>query len=162
MHSDCVNDINNATGIPQKKKRRLSEQHFLPANTAEWPAVMRSKLEQFHAYCTLCQRDFSVRHGGRFDIQRYLKNTGTSVTDQPLITRCTLVRSAQEHGRFSQMPIKTYRKKKCVGWRSVLICNLESLKAIASVLKLANKLDTLWLSSFCLLRPRAARSSKLQ
>ena len=73
MDSDCVNDISNATNSPRKKKRRLSEQHFLPAYTAEWPAVVRSKLDQFHAYCTLCQRDFSVRHGGRFDIQRHLK-----------------------------------------------------------------------------------------
>ena len=73
MDSDYVNDISNATDSPQKKKRRLSEQHFLPAYTAEWPAVVRSKLDQFHAYCTLCQRDFSVRHGGRFDIQRHLK-----------------------------------------------------------------------------------------
>ena len=73
MDSDCVNDISNATDSPQKKKRRLSEQHFLPAYTAEWPVVVRSKLNQFHAYCTLCQRDFSVRHGGRFDIQRHLK-----------------------------------------------------------------------------------------
>ena len=73
MDSDCVNDISNTTDSPQKKKRRLSDQHFLPAYTAEWPAVVRSKLDPFHAHCTLCQHDFSVRHGGRFDIQRHLK-----------------------------------------------------------------------------------------
>ena len=74
MDSDCVNDISNATDSPQKKKkRRLSEQHFLLAYTAGWPAVVISKLDQFHANCTLCQRDFWVRHGGLFDIQRHLK-----------------------------------------------------------------------------------------
>ena len=73
MDSDCVNDISKATNSPQKKKRRLPEQHFLPAYTAEWPAVMRSKLDQL--FSRVCQRDFSVRHGhgGRFDIQRHLK-----------------------------------------------------------------------------------------
>ena len=50
LDSDCVNDISNATDSPQKNKRRLSEQHFLPAYTAEWPAVVRSKLDQFHGY----------------------------------------------------------------------------------------------------------------
>ena len=49
LDSDSVNDISNATDSPQKKKRRLSEQHFLPAYTAEWLAVVRSKLDQFHA-----------------------------------------------------------------------------------------------------------------
>ena len=34
MDNDCVNDISNATDGPQKKKRHLSEQHFLPAYTA--------------------------------------------------------------------------------------------------------------------------------
>ena len=56
MDSDCVNDISNATDSPQKKKRRLSEQHFLPAYTAEWPAVVRSKLDQFHVYANVTFR----------------------------------------------------------------------------------------------------------
>ena len=34
MDNDCVNDISNATDGPQRKKRHLSEQHFLPAYTA--------------------------------------------------------------------------------------------------------------------------------
>ena len=57
--------------------------------------------------------------------------TESSVRDEPLITRCTVVRSAQEHGRFSQITIKTYRKKKCLEWRSALICPLESPKALS-------------------------------
>ncbi len=64
------NDISNATDSPQKKKRCLSEHHFLPAYTAEWPAVVLSKLDQFLArYANVT----SVRHGGRFDIHRHLK-----------------------------------------------------------------------------------------
>ena len=74
MDSDCVNDISKATNSPQKKKRRLPEQHFLPAYTAEWPAVVRSKLDQFHAYANMTFRfAMGMDDGGRFDIQRHLK-----------------------------------------------------------------------------------------
>ena len=71
MDSDFVNDISNATDSPQKTKWCLSEQHFLPAYTAEWPTIVISKLDQFPArYANVT----SVRHGGRFDIiQRHLK-----------------------------------------------------------------------------------------
>ena len=80
MDSDCVNDISKATNSPQKKKQRLPEQHFLPAYTAGWPAVVRLKLDQFHAYANVTFR-FALAmawawpwsHGGRFDKQRHLK-----------------------------------------------------------------------------------------
>ena len=77
MDSDCVNDISKATDSPQKKKRRLSEQHFLPSYTAEWPVVVRSKLDQFHAYCTLCQRDFRFAMGAASIYSGILKQPST-------------------------------------------------------------------------------------
>ena len=57
--------------------------------------------------CTLTGRDTWHALGGI----ACTATTETSVPDEPLITRCTVVRSAQEHGRFSQITIKIYRKK---------------------------------------------------
>ena len=53
--------------------------------------------------CTLTGRDTWHALGGI----ACTATTETSVPDEPL----TVVRSAQEHGRFSQIPNKTYRKK---------------------------------------------------
>ena len=36
MDSDCVNDISKATNSPQKKKRRLPEQHFGSVFGSPW------------------------------------------------------------------------------------------------------------------------------
>ena len=74
--------------------------------------------------CTLTGRDTWHALGGI----ACTATTETSVPDEPLIT---VVRSAQERGRFSQIPIKTYRKKNGVGRRSVLIYPLESPKALS-------------------------------
>ncbi len=73
MDSDCVNDISNATDSPQKKKRRLSEQHFLPAYMQSGPRSWDRNSTNFTRTARYANVTFSVRHGGRFDIQRHLK-----------------------------------------------------------------------------------------
>ena len=104
--SNCDIDTSDsnatATDSPQKKKRRQSEQRFLPAYAAEWPAVVRSKLE-FHGFCTLCKCDFSVRHGGRFDIQRHLS------TAKHLAYKSS-IESTQRIGDFFSKGNVTYSK----------------------------------------------------
>ena len=78
IDSDCVNDISKATNSPQKKKWRLPEQHFLPAYTAEWPAVVRSKLEQFHAYANVTFR-FAMGMGAASIFSGILKQPAPTV-----------------------------------------------------------------------------------
>ncbi|XP_063765200.1 zinc finger BED domain-containing protein 5-like [Eleginops maclovinus] len=58
---------------PPLKKRRISEQRFKLEYNAEWPTITRSKLDDFHAYCMLCKTDFSVRHGGRHDVEKHIR-----------------------------------------------------------------------------------------
>ena len=55
-----------------KKRRRLSEHKYLPEYTTEWPAIVRSKLDSFNAFCVLCKCDFSVGHAGRYDITKHI------------------------------------------------------------------------------------------
>ncbi|XP_063761556.1 uncharacterized protein LOC134879144 [Eleginops maclovinus] len=58
---------------PPLKKRRISEQRFKLEYNAEWPTITRSRLDDFHAYCMLCKTDFSVRHGGRHDVEKHIR-----------------------------------------------------------------------------------------
>lgn len=60
---------------PPKKRKRHPEQRFLSDYTTEWPVIVRSKLDVFHAYCVLCKCDFSVRHGGRNDVERHISTS---------------------------------------------------------------------------------------
>ena len=92
MDSDCVNDISKATDSPQKKKWRLPEQHFLPAYTAEWPAVVRSKLEKFHAYANVTFR-FDMGMGAASIFSGILKQPSTYRTRSELNPRSSLVNS---------------------------------------------------------------------
>ena len=45
------------------KKRRVSEQRYLSDYTAEWPVIVRSKLDSYHAYCVLCKAAFDTPGG---------------------------------------------------------------------------------------------------
>ena len=90
MDSDCVNDISNATDSPQKKKQRLLEQHFLPAYTAEWPAVVRSKLDQFHVYANVTFR-FAMDMGAASIFRGILKQPSAYRTRSELNPRSSLV-----------------------------------------------------------------------
>ena len=92
MDSDCVNDISKSTNSPQKKKRRLPEQHFLPAYTAEWPVVVRSKLDQFHVYANVTF-GFAMAMGAASIFSGILKQPSTYRTRSELNTRSSFVNS---------------------------------------------------------------------
>ena len=67
VYRDYVTNMDGEfTGAPSKK-RRVSEYNV------EWPIITRSKLDDFHAYCMLCKADFSVRHGGRHDVEKHTR-----------------------------------------------------------------------------------------
>ena len=57
-----------------KKKQRLSAQCYIPDYTREWPVIERSKLSPHHAFCKLCNTDFTVSHGGRSDVDKHVRS----------------------------------------------------------------------------------------
>lgn len=67
---------------PPTKKQRTSnvvttgKQRFRPEYTHEWPVLVRSKLSDFHVYCTVCKIDRDVSHGGRDDCRRHVEGSG--------------------------------------------------------------------------------------
>ena len=73
VYRDYVSNMDGEfTGAPSKK-RRVSEQRYKLDYNVEWPIITRSKLDDFHAYCMLCKADFSVRHGGRHDVEKHTR-----------------------------------------------------------------------------------------
>ena len=44
------------------------KQEFKTEYTKRWDFIKPSKIDKYHARCTLCESDFSVAHGGANDI----------------------------------------------------------------------------------------------
>lgn len=43
-----------------------------PAWSAEWPVIVKSKKDAYHAFCTVCSSDFLVKYGGRNDVDTHV------------------------------------------------------------------------------------------
>ena len=65
------------------KKRRIYEQHYRREYTQEWPCIVSSSIDTLHAYCTLCNKNLSVKSGGRDDVK---KHTQTKLHKQLSLT----------------------------------------------------------------------------
>lgn len=55
-------------------KKNKREQLFLPSYTKAYPCVQASKVAKTHARCTVCEFDFSVKHGGFDDVSKHVKS----------------------------------------------------------------------------------------
>ena len=49
------------------------KQTFREEYSIRWPCIIRSKLDDFTARCTVCQSDFSISHAGANDITAHVK-----------------------------------------------------------------------------------------
>lgn len=49
-----------------------------PDYSKDFPHFTASKKSPNHAYCVLCKQDFSIRHGGRNDLQKHKKTLSHS------------------------------------------------------------------------------------
>jgi hypothetical protein len=67
-------DDNDATISPKKNKNYL--QTYRPAYS-NIKGIQASQKSVFHAYCTYCKTDFSIRHSGRYDITRHQNENKT-------------------------------------------------------------------------------------
>lgn len=76
----------NVTPPPPIKKRRTKtvNQKYKTEYTVKYPVVIRSKLDDEHAFCTVCNCDISVAHGGIDDVRKHTE-TGTILSDHLLI-----------------------------------------------------------------------------
>ena len=72
---------------------------------------------------------------------------------EPDIHRSTKVRNAEKLGKFSQIDVNVYKKKKGEGVNKVIVGPLEPPKPEPPILTLANMRDSVLLSSFPLLFP---------
>ena len=79
-------------------KKRCAKQDFLPSYSKEYPCIKKGSTPN-SARCEICLCEFSIRHGGVFDIKRHCegtrhkakgdpdgKGTSSSVTTVPKIT----------------------------------------------------------------------------
>lgn len=58
---------------PKKKaKTNASQQTFKNSYSEEWPCITKSNVDIYHAFCTVCSTDFSVRHSGRYDCKTHV------------------------------------------------------------------------------------------
>ena len=64
-----------------KKKLRL-EQKFRSEYSQLWSCIVPSKLGSSHARCTLCECDFTIKSGGKTDIDRHVKTKKHSEFDR--------------------------------------------------------------------------------
>lgn len=57
---------------PPSKKLKSGSQIFKATYTEEWPCIVKSKLSEHHAFCSICSSDFSIGHSGRFDCKTHV------------------------------------------------------------------------------------------
>ena len=50
-------------------------QKFIDKYSVTWPNIIKSPLGIYYAYCTTCQTSFSVKHSGRYDVQRHIEGS---------------------------------------------------------------------------------------
>ena len=55
------------------KSKSQRKQMFREEYSTRWPCIIRSKLDDFTARCTVCQCDFTISHGGANDITAHIK-----------------------------------------------------------------------------------------
>ncbi|GFN83339.1 connexin 27.5 [Plakobranchus ocellatus] len=54
-------------------KRAKTDCKFRQEYTQTWTFIVSSKIGDTHARCTVCDADFSVKSGGKYDVERHIK-----------------------------------------------------------------------------------------
>ncbi len=78
------------------------KQKFKSDYTRDFPCIKVSRKGNFHAYCSVCNCDFSIQHGGRDDIKRHIdtrkhtQNANSAAHSQPLTSFFNVAGSDEE------------------------------------------------------------------
>ena len=56
------------------RKVKKSDQVFLSKYSVEWPCMKPSYISKHHAFCSSCNTNFLVKHGGSNDCMRHIKS----------------------------------------------------------------------------------------
>lgn len=56
------------------KKMKLSSQKYRIEYGVTWPCLGPSKKSEGHVYCSICNSDFTVSHGGKCDCRRHMES----------------------------------------------------------------------------------------
>ena len=91
--TDDDEDDQERTAKEMKKKGKAYQQQFKACYRTDFPFVVSSKKGQTFAYCVVCHSDFSIAHGGRFDVSRHSqgkahkeKEKATTTASRPIST----------------------------------------------------------------------------
>ena len=55
-------------------KSKALGQKFRDGYSLQWPFIIRASRE-YYAYCNVCKAEFSIKHGGKFDITRHTQTS---------------------------------------------------------------------------------------
>lgn len=61
-------------GDVETTKKQKVVQKYRGDYTNEWPCLLRSSKSVSHVFCVVCNRDFSVAHGGRDDCRKHVSS----------------------------------------------------------------------------------------
>ena len=64
-------DISSLHAFPPAEWRKLLHR-YCPEYGMQYSAVRKLSMDNTHAYCCLCNTDFSVGHGGWLDVQEHV------------------------------------------------------------------------------------------
>ena len=75
--SECdYNEVDNSAETtrtaPPKRKKRRTLQKFRAEYAVKFPVVRKSTVSDTHAYCVICNSDFSIGHGGIGDVAKHV------------------------------------------------------------------------------------------
>ncbi len=55
-----------------RKKYAKADQKFKAEYSKTYPIIAKSKLGDLYGFCSVCQTDFSIRHGGLYDVKKHV------------------------------------------------------------------------------------------
>ena len=53
---------------------KSAHQKYRAEYTSEWPCIIKSSRESY-VFCKTCVVDFSIKHGGKYDITKHMKTS---------------------------------------------------------------------------------------
>ncbi|XP_034536243.1 uncharacterized protein LOC117810492 [Notolabrus celidotus] len=71
--NEMMDESEEREGIPAKKTKKSCK--YLEKWDSEFTFLKRSRMGHSHAFCKICNCDFSVSHGGRNDVSQHEKST---------------------------------------------------------------------------------------
>jgi len=68
---DSLGEISRPNASLSATRQKLL-QRYRPEYSMQYPVVHKLSVDDMHAYCCLCNMDFSVGHSGLLDVKRYV------------------------------------------------------------------------------------------